>query len=64
MNAQRAKRTTIESRAGRRPEPGVEYRLRVIEGSGGQLEIVEQRPRRSWYHEWVRAMAWGSPWGF
>ena len=44
-------------RAHRERQDGVEYKLRVIEGSQGQLELVEKQPRRrSWFDDWARAM--------
>ncbi len=49
-------------RAGKRPQEGVKYKLRVIHGSGGMLELVEEEPPRSWYMEWARLMqhaGWG-----
>jgi len=49
-------------RAHRQRQEGVEYKLRVIEGSGGLLELVEKQPQRSWFHDWARAMPFGS-WG-
>jgi dethiobiotin synthetase len=51
------------ARAHRQRQEGVEYELRVIEGSGGLLELVEhRRPQRSWFHDWARAMQF-SGWG-
>ena len=50
------------ARAHRQRQDGVEYKLRVIEGSGGLLELVEHQPRRSWFHDWARAMQF-SGWG-
>ena len=44
------------ARAERRRLPGVKYRLRVIPGSEGLLELVEEPPRRTWFQEWARAM--------
>ena len=41
-------------RACRRRKQGKEYKLRVIHGSGGMLELVEVEPRRHWLHEWAR----------
>ena len=50
-------------RAHRPRQDGVQYKLRVIEGSGGLLELVEEQPRnRSWFHDWARAMQF-SGWG-
>ena len=43
-------------RAHRRRKDGVKYTLRVIEGSGGLLELVEERPRPSAFSEWARVM--------
>ena len=45
-------------------EDGKEYVLRVIEGSGGQLELVEieQQKKLHWFFEWARIMqltGWG-----
>ena len=51
----------IEQRAQKRRKPGVEYRLRVIKGSDGMLELVEVRPPRHWLDEWARIMP--TPWG-
>jgi hypothetical protein len=47
-----------ELRAHQRRRPGVPYELRVIDGSGGMLELVEDRvpAKRHWFHEWARAM--------
>ena len=48
-------------RAHRERQEGVEYKLRVIEGSNGMLELVEKQPRhRSWFHDWARAMQFSS----
>ncbi|MEM7077502.1 MAG: hypothetical protein AAF513_02635 [Pseudomonadota bacterium] len=52
-----------EQRAHLRPQAGVDYRVRVIPGSGGQLELVEQEPKRSTFLEWSRMMHY-SGWGF
>ena len=52
----------IAARARRTRQDGVKYKLRVIEGSGGLLELVEEKPPRHWFHEWARAMSvagWG-----
>ena len=49
-------------RAHRRRQDGVQYKLRVISGSGGMLELVEEEPPRHWFHEWSRIMqltGWG-----
>ena len=44
-------------RAHRRRQDGVQYKLRVIEGSGGLLELVEEPPKsRHWFIEWARLM--------
>ncbi len=44
-------------RAHRRRQDGVQYKLRVIEGSGGLLELVEEQPpSRPWFLEWARLM--------
>ena len=45
-----------ETRAHQRRKDGVEYKLRVIHGSGGLLELVEEAPKQSWFHEWARIM--------
>ena len=45
-----------EARAHQRRKDGVKYELRVIEGSGGLLELVEEPPKESWFHEWARIM--------
>ncbi len=45
------------------PEPGVQYKLRVIENSGGMLELVEERPKLHWFLEWASVMQ-RSGWGF
>ena len=49
-------------RAEKRRRDGVQYKLRVIHGSGGLLELVEEEPPRSWFMEWARLMqhtGWG-----
>ena len=46
----------VETRAHRRRKDGVEYKLRVIEGSSGLLELVEEPPKQSWFQEWARIM--------
>lgn len=57
MNAERLRAEQKIVRAERRREHGVEYKLRVIEGSGGMLELVEKPPRsKHWFHEWARLM--------
>jgi len=57
MNAERALIEQQTVRAERRREDGVEYKLRVIHGSGGKLELVEEPPRNQhWFHEWARIM--------
>ena len=44
-------------RAHQRRQDGVEYKLRVVPGSGGMLELVEQPPKPSgWFAEYARAM--------
>ena len=43
-------------RAHRRRKDGVKYTLRVIKGSDGLLELVEERPRPSAFSEWARVM--------
>ena len=44
-------------RAQRRAVDGVQYELRVIEGSNGMLELVEEPSRdKHWFHEWARLM--------
>lgn len=37
---------------------GVPYKLSVIDGSGGMLQLVEEdrRPKAHWFFEWTRAM--------
>jgi len=45
-----------QERAHRCRKPGVKYTLRLIEGSGGQLELVEEKPRPSLFTEWARVM--------
>ena len=63
MSNQPALAEQHSKRAHRQRQEGVEYKLRVIEGSGGLLELVEQEPRqRSWFHDWARAMQF-SGWG-
>ncbi len=41
----------------------VKYKLRVIEGSGGMLELIEEeQPKVHWFLEWARAtqdIGWG-----
>ncbi|MDB2645744.1 hypothetical protein N9Y97_02600 [Pseudomonadales bacterium] len=36
-------------------KPGVEYELKLIEGSGGQLGLVEVRPEQSFFIRWFLA---------
>jgi hypothetical protein len=36
-------------------KPGVEYELKLIEGSGGQLALVEVRPEPSFFIRWFLA---------
>ena len=44
-------------RAQRQRQDGVPYELRVIEGTGGMLELVEEPSRNEhWFHEWARLM--------
>ncbi len=43
-------------RAHARRKEGVEYKLRVIPGSGGQLELVEVEARRSRMLQWAHLM--------
>ena len=44
-------------RAQRQRQDGVQYELRVIEGTGGMLELVEEPSReKHWFHEWARLM--------
>ena len=44
-------------RAQRERQDGVQYELRVIEGTGGMLELVEEPSRKEhWFHEWARLM--------
>lgn len=44
-------------RAHQRRQDGVAYKLRVVPGSGGLLELVEQPPKPSgWFAEYARAM--------
>ena len=45
----------------KRREDGVEYKLRVIPGSDGMLELVEVEPRPSLFAEWGRLMQF-TPW--
>lgn len=47
----------VKRRATRRRVDGVKYKLCVIPGSGGQLELVEEPPPRNWFHECARAMS-------
>ena len=38
-------------------QPGVQYKLRVIAGTGGLLELVEQPPQaKGWFAEYARVM--------
>jgi dethiobiotin synthetase len=63
MSYEKALAEQRTARAHRQRREGVEYKLRVIEGSGGLLELVEKQPqRRSWFHDWARAMQF-SGWG-
>lgn len=44
-------------RAQRQRQDGLQYELRVIEGTGGMLELVEEPSRKEhWFHEWARLM--------
>ena len=43
-------------RAHQRRQEGVQYKLRLIHGSGGLLELVEEQPPRHWFSEWARIM--------
>ncbi len=46
------------TRAHRSREPGVEYKLRVIEGTNGMLELVEVQPKKQhWFLQWAHLMA-------
>ena len=45
-----------EFRAHQRRKDGVRYKLRVIEQSGGMLELVEEAPKEPWFVEWARVM--------
>jgi len=57
MDPQHETSAQLDDRAQRCRQPGVQYKLRVIEGSGGLLELVEQEsPGRHWFMEWARAM--------
>jgi len=63
MDNAKASAAARRERAHRQRQDGVEYKLRVIEGSDGLLELVEIQPqRRSWFHDWARAMQFSS-WG-
>ncbi len=44
------------ARAHARRKEGVEYQLRMIPGSGGQLELVELEARKSRMLEWAHLM--------
>ncbi len=39
-----------------RRKDGVQYKLRVVDGTGGMLELVEVPPPRTWFEEWTRVM--------
>ncbi len=42
-------------------QPGVQYKLRVIGGTGGLLELVAQPPQaKGWFAEYARAMQFSS----
>ena len=43
-------------RAYRRRDPGKDYRLRVVPGTHGLLELIEVPPKRTLFQEWARAM--------
>ena len=43
-------------RAHARRQPGVEYKLRVIPGTGGQLELVDVEARQSRMLQWAHLM--------
>jgi hypothetical protein len=47
----------VTTRAHRQRKPGVEYKLRVIPGSDGLLELVEVPPPGNWFTEWARVMS-------
>ncbi|MEM9623954.1 MAG: hypothetical protein AAF993_20105 [Pseudomonadota bacterium] len=47
--------STAEERAHRTRKEGVEYKLRVIPGSDGLLELVEVHEPNI-FHEWARLM--------
>ena len=48
MSYQEALAEQRRVRAHQQRQEGVEYKLRVIEGSGGLLELVEHQLRRGW----------------
>lgn len=57
MTNQHAVKDEQPERAHKEPEPKGNYELRVIDGAGGMLELVEVQPRKhQWFHDWVRAM--------
>jgi hypothetical protein len=56
MNEQQEIAERRKVRAHRRRKQGVEYKLRVIHGSGGMLELVEEEKPRHWFAEWARIM--------
>lgn len=58
------KKVQLELRSHKRRQPGVEYTLQLIDGSGGMLELVEKPPveTRSYFQEWARALQ-HSHWG-
>ena len=49
-------RRSVEERASKLRKEGVEYKLRVIPGTGGKLELVEQEPRRTGMLRWAHFM--------
>ncbi len=56
MNDQENLQEQQAVRARRRRQDGVAYKLRVIEGSDGLLELVEEPRPRHWFVEWARIM--------
>ena len=44
------------TRAHKLRREGVEYKLRMIPGSNGQMELVEVQPRPNEFSEWARLM--------
>ncbi len=62
MNQDQETSQYIALRTQKRREEGVQYKLRVVEGTGGMLELVEEQPPRHWFEEWTRVMhltGWG-----